>query len=135
MAGGAWKWFFFLRIRRPPGSTRTDTLFPYTTLFRSAGLRRPDPRIRHDLVRSDDAPMAPEQMDMLRGVSAAQIRAIELSGDRIATKLTAAQKMGASPSAASRLRPEAAGLRSEEHTSELQSLMRMSYAVLCLKKE
>src|SRR3546814_3009338 len=89
MAGGAWKWFFFLRIRRPPGSTRTDTLFPYTTLFRSAGLRRPDPRIRHDLVRSDDAPMAPEQMDMLRGVSAAQIRAIELAGDRIATKLTA----------------------------------------------
>src|SRR3546814_10706870 len=94
MAGGAWKWFFFLRIRRPPGSTRTDTLFPYTTLFRSAGLRRPDPRIRHDLVRSDDAPMAPEQMDMLRGVS-----------------------------------------RSEEHTSELQSLMRISYAVFCLKKK
>src|SRR3546814_16913587 len=54
--------------------------------------------------------MAPEQMDMLRGVSAAQIRAIELAGDRIATKLTAAQKMGARPSAASRFRPEAAGL-------------------------
>src|SRR3546814_15681813 len=54
--------------------------------------------------------MAPEQMDMLRGVSAAQLRAIELAGDRIATKLTAAQKVGARPSAASRFRPEAAGL-------------------------
>src|SRR3546814_18551131 len=73
-----------------------DPPFPYTTLFGS--------------VRSDDAPMAPEQMDRLRGVSAAQIRAIELAGDRIATKLTAAQKMGARPSAASRFRPEAAGL-------------------------
>src|SRR3546814_11727852 len=53
--------------------------------------------------------MAPEQMDMLRGVSAAQIRAIELAGDRIATKMTAAQKKGARPLAQSRFRPEAAG--------------------------
>src|SRR3546814_10596313 len=72
-------------IRRPPRSTRTDTLFPYTTLFRSElpteqGLRR----------------LAPEK-----------------DGQRI----------------------ESAMARSEEHTSELQSLMRISYAVFCLKKK
>src|SRR3546814_11843526 len=75
---------FFLMIRRPPRSTRTDTLFPYTTLFRSA-----------DIV---DFAAATRQ----------------LSGD--------AQGCGHNP-------------RSEEHTSELQSLMRISYAVFCLKKK
>src|SRR3546814_4767353 len=74
--------FFFLMIRRPPRSTRTDTLFPYTTLFRS-GCRRPSP------------PPVPQ----------AAARAQNRAG------------------------------RSEEHTSELQSLMRISYAVFCLKKK
>src|SRR3546814_12652019 len=77
--------FFFLMIRRPPRSTRTDTLFPYTTLFRSHGADlRPEPRA-HDL-----GPREP------------------LLGQPV---------------------------RSEEHTSELQSLMRISYAVFCLKKK
>src|SRR3546814_6788977 len=73
-------------IRRPPRSTRTDTLFPYTTLFRSAGRRSGRPGGRR--YGADD-------------------------------------------------RPGAAGrpARSEEHTSELQSLMRISYAVFCLKKK
>src|SRR3546814_4957214 len=74
--------FFFLMIRRPPRSTRTDTLFPYTTLFRSDG--------------------------RICGCSCAR-----------------------SPPRAKTL----AGFRSEEHTSELQSLMRISYAVFCLKKK
>src|SRR3546814_7136962 len=73
--------FFFLMIRRPPRSTRTDTLFPYTTLFRSraGGIL---------LSRRADRPF-----------------------------------------------PDRQHARSEEHTSELQSLMRISYAVFCLKKK
>src|SRR3546814_15742384 len=81
--------FFFLMIRRPPRSTRTDTLFPYTTLFRSAVSRRGDDggerRLRHPLRLSDQCHRLSDG-------------------------------------------------RSEEHTSELQSLMRISYAVFCLKK-
>src|SRR3546814_2673384 len=78
--------FFFLMIRRPPRSTRTDTLFPYTTLFRSAARARQASR---------------------RYVS-----------DVICSEISPIRKM-----------------RSEEHTSELQSLMRISYAVFCLKKK
>src|SRR3546814_2635868 len=84
--------FFFLMIRRPPRSTRTDTLFPYTTLFRSGWFR----------------PGA------ARGRTGREGAAARDSG----------------------IRPEARPCRrSEEHTSELQSLMRISYAVFCLKKQ
>src|SRR3546814_20476984 len=76
--------FFFLMIRRPPRSTRTDTLFPYTTLFRSS-------------TGSSCWPVAGSAFMTTRG------RLIDS--------------------------------RSEEHTSELQSLMRISYAVFCLKKK
>src|SRR3546814_4993984 len=69
-------------IRRPPRSTRTDTLFPYTTLFRSLGAQIDDP------------------------------------GDRLFVLVKEIHRR-----------------RSEEHTSELQSLMRISYAVFCLKKK
>src|SRR3546814_16497373 len=78
---------FFLMIRRPPRSTRTDTLFPYTTLFRSSVIvirQPPASRLNESGIRS----------------------------------------IGCSVSG-----------RSEEHTSELQSLMRISYAVFCLKKK
>src|SRR3546814_16088483 len=75
--------FFFLMIRRPPRSTRTDTLFPYTTLFRS---------VSQHIVVLDGL----DQLCACVGLSAT---------------------------------------RSEEHTSELQSLMRISYAVFCLKKK
>src|SRR3546814_14392035 len=83
--------FFFLMIRRPPRSTRTDTLVPYTTLFRSlAGVDLPgEARVHHR-----------------RGECGAAVALQAL--------------------------PEQ---RSEEHTSELQSLMRISYAVFCLKKK
>src|SRR3546814_5925877 len=95
--------FFFLRIRRPPRSTRTDTLFPYTTLFRSAG---------HALWLQQQVQGEGEQQE---------------GGGR------GQQQLGGSTHCSTRGVPAVA--RSEEHTSELQSLMRISYAVLCLKKK
>src|SRR3546814_17933995 len=81
--------FFFLMIRRPPRSTRTDTLFPYTTLFRSPGYYA-----------------------IIGIVTRRNCRGIATKPEK-------------------RCEPN----RSEEHTSELQSLMRISYAVFCLKKQ
>src|SRR3546814_3357456 len=83
-------------IRRPPRSTRTDTLFPYTTRFRSAPVQGPE--ARH------------------RGSAAGP--------GRRRPRRRPPERSGASPAR-----------RSEEHTSELQSLMRISYAVFCLKKK
>src|SRR3546814_10273486 len=107
-------------IRRPPRSTRTDTLFPYTTLFRSArmtlaaswGAIEPDftavtgdlrelPPVEPFEVLAARLPMTPTQRDAL------------LQANTLAARRR----------------------RSEEHTSELQSLMRISYAVFCLKKK
>src|SRR3546814_20226988 len=111
--------FFLLMIRRPPRSTRTDTLFPYTTLFRSP---------------------APEPMENLLALQRARIKfglaganAVSLAGDRLSVtpiELNATQ--------GKELKAGFEGARyerSEEHTSELQSLMRISYAVFCLKKK
>src|SRR3546814_4173604 len=94
-------------IRRPPRSTRTDTLFPYTTLFRSAGCTR-----RGEMKWS--SPAKP-RLAARRGGPSRERRPLPHRGR--------GQKIGA-----------AAQARSEEHTSELQSLMRISYAVFCLKK-
>src|SRR3546814_6594464 len=96
-------------IRRPPRSTRTDTLFPYTTLFRST--RRPRRPAR---LGPGDRGAASRDPDRTRQTR----RAAEDHGDR--------QRLSRSRHAAR---------RSEEHTSELQSLMRISYAVFCLKKK
>src|SRR3546814_4422029 len=90
-------------IRRPPRSTRTDTLFPYTTLFRSARYWR-RPRCRRGEGRGR-ASVAARYVRRLEAVGRAG------EGGRASTG------------------------RSEEHTSELQSLMRISYAVFCLKKK
>src|SRR3546814_6569193 len=87
---------FLLMIRRPPRSTRTDTLFPYTTLFRSRGVRD-----RSHFDRGVRVPARPPAHDL-----------------------------GPRPRHLPVL-----GSRSEEHTSELQSLMRISYAVFWLKKK
>src|SRR3546814_1410005 len=84
-------------IRRPPRSTRTDTLFPYTTLFRSA-LRGPDPAAEGER----DADVHRRELQALADTNLLVILV---------------------------------QYRSEEHTSELQSLMRISYAVFCLKKK
>src|SRR3546814_3493035 len=94
-------------IRRPPRSTRTDTLFPYTTRFRSAGLR------------------------LVVGVSAQQ---------KVAGFLAQRNSIGRSQApgpfrCASEGGAANVNARSEEHTSELPSLMRISYAVFCLKKK
>src|SRR3546814_9238221 len=98
--------FFFLMTRRPPRSTRTDTLFPYTTLFRSAGV---------GLAAGDDDPGA-------------------LIGHRLGDGAANASG-GAGDDGDFAGEVEEVAHRSEEHMSELQSLMRISYAVFCLKKK
>src|SRR3546814_2384733 len=107
-------------LRRPPRSTRTDTLVPYTTLFRSRdqALRRHRPAERGDRGPAQLARRpARGRPGAHQGLLAADA---DLRGD------------GASAGAGARpARPP----RSEEHTSELQSLMRISYAVFCLKKK
>src|SRR3546814_8434145 len=90
-------YFFFLMIRRPPRSTRTDTLFPYTTLFRSC-------------FELCDAAIE-EWTETVIGVSRSTLH-LDMH-----------------------LALPTVDLRSEEHTSELQSLMRISYAVFCLKNK
>src|SRR3546814_6921064 len=117
-------------IRRPPRSTRTDTLFPYTTLFRSDFLgRRPG---RHHIMSAN--PLWTEDQEAierlaLRLIERPDVRAaregarIELLNDPIAATLDGRALL------------DRALDRSEEHTSELQSLMRISYAVFCLKKK
>src|SRR3546814_8227563 len=97
--------FFFLMIRLPPRSTRTDTLFPYTTLFRSVHRWRDVSQLRSRSRRT-----------------ASSVNSAE-SGKVI------------SPCAGARRSDHNSWKRSEEHTSELQSLMRISYAVFCLKKK
>src|SRR3546814_12838101 len=111
---------FCLRIRRPPISTRTDTLFPYTTLFRSIDALRDigdgDARDRPQPDRGADR-RAAEQI-----VPQSQRQADPHRPHLGAEELPAQEEQ----------QPER---RSEEHTSELQSLMRISYAVFCLKKK
>src|SRR3546814_4435019 len=88
-------------IRRPPRSTRTDTLFPYTTLFRSKG----------------ETPLRAGEYEHPLVVELVRRRRAEQDEERVS------ERIGRAPH------------RSEEHTSELQSLMRISYAVFCLKKK
>src|SRR3546814_2011230 len=111
-------------IRRPPRSTRTDTLFPYTTLFRSIG-RNYDAgavavgRKIHvtELVAVRRAGAVVVDPDAVEHARYAQRGAVERALDAAAETLLVQAR------------------RSEEHTSELQSLMRISYAVFCLKKK
>src|SRR3546814_17003052 len=103
---------FFLMIRRPPRYTRTDTLFPYTTLFRS----QHQPQVAaHGAVRVQGLAGA-EVMRPRIGAAAVDPEHVDAVGHAEVER---------------RLREP----RSEEHTSELQSLMRISYAVFCLKKK
>src|SRR3546814_15151628 len=91
--------FVFLMIRRPPRSTRTDTLFPYTTLFRSIGGIGP--------LRAQGEDFVTLLLELLFWIEIEAGSVVEVARKH----------------------------RSEEHTSELQSLMRISYAVFCLKKK
>src|SRR3546814_6520328 len=97
---------FFLMIRRPPRSTRTDTLFPDTTLFRSIAEARGMGEQVADRDRARGGPA------FEAGIGVEEHLHVLEAGKEIADRL-----------------------RSEEHTSELQSLMRISYAVFCLKKK
>src|SRR3546814_7385298 len=120
-------------IRRPPRSTRTDTRFPYTTLFRSqADLRAyaGDPRRGRAGVAGPllPRPAAAAATDADRAGRAAGRRAGR--HHRVVRRAVAALVRHRS-----RIRPAVAAGRSEEHTSELQSLMRISYAVFCLNKK
>src|SRR3546814_1175814 len=105
-------------IRRPPRSTRTDTLFPYTTLFRSAA-RRPRPARNLNTLDNSRYPTANPEANSVDFHNAA--------GDRRHLRRRHLDPLD-------RLRGRHVD-RSEEHTSELQSLMRISYAVFCLKKK
>src|SRR3546814_8695631 len=102
--------FFFLMIRRPPRSTRTDTLFPYTTLFRSTvRALKMHGGVAKDALGNED------------------VEALKKGCANLARHIANIKKFGV---------PAVVAInRSEEHTSELQSLMRISYAVFCLKKK
>src|SRR3546814_9477384 len=146
-------------IRRPPSSTRTDTLFPYPTLFRS-GHHLAVPQIAQNLARrrlghaegdaaAGSAPVEPEHQPrpfpraaiMLRidaegAVIAAQQRRLPLQEDE--SRVPHQGAVAEDPDVPIAWQGIEIGLpvrRSEEHTSELQSLMRISYAVFCLKKK
>src|SRR3546814_1005701 len=108
-------------IRRPPRSTRTDTLFPYTTLFRSLGR----PGCAGTVIFRKGYSMK------LRVVIAAIAIALTAAACENSTLGGTKQTIGTLGGAAA---GGLFGARSEEHTSELQSLMRISYAVFCLKK-
>src|SRR3546814_5163648 len=113
---------FFLMIRRPPRSTRTDTLFPYTTLFRAVFAAV----LEHQLHRGGGRHRAafrerPAQREQIAA------RSLDVDIDRVEL-LDRRQRLGLA-------RGDERADRSEEHTSELQSLMRISYAVFCLKKK
>src|SRR3546814_1895877 len=113
-------------LRRPPRSTRTDTLFPYTTLFRSGvaanirivvgpaggavGTERPD---------VERLPVRPRCLIIIGAPPRIGGQFLDIAAAPIAFGLSQRRRRG----------------RSEEHTSELQSLMRISYAVFCLKKK
>src|SRR3546814_5540342 len=159
--------FFFLINRRPPRSTRTDTLFPYTTLFRSrwwtasvirsrarwtppstsarsasvrkpascisvaiSSMPRPSLRNKPGAARAPARPRSPVMSDRSRTLMPPDLR---MSCNR--------RSLPRSPSSSAvgpvgfRAVGGVGRLRSEEHTSELQSLMRISYAVFCLKKK
>src|SRR3546814_5020991 len=109
-------------IRRPPKSTRTAPLFPYTTLFRSGGRKR-------DHLAHQGARVAAED-DAVQEIGVLQELAV------VADQIPHRARRGEAAAAG---KPNMAGQsyprRSEEHTSELQSLMRISYAVFCLKKK
>src|SRR3546814_2622822 len=105
-------------IRRPPRSTRTDTLFPYTTLFRSP--RREVRGLVDGEGPSDVEAVEEALVDHVPGPVVALLAGLEHE-DQLPGELVGPVDQDAG--------------RSEEHTSELQSLMRISYAVFCLKKK
>src|SRR3546814_2296693 len=122
-------------LRRPPRSTRTDTLFPYTTLFRSVGGLGVEGGDGSQVVvnvpssgRIPDGATVERMADTPFNTSPALMFNLREADFTTSKRVAEAINGTLGPGAASPLD------RSEEHTSELQSLMRISYAVFCLKK-
>src|SRR3546814_2872517 len=105
-------------IRRPPRSTRTDTLFPYTTLFRSTSIKVQKCLAQNSSKRSS-SDSAPAALSKTPYALPDTKEAYSWAGNGIRIAIVSRYH----------------DVRSEEHTSELQSLMRISYAVFCLKKK
>src|SRR3546814_5587834 len=118
-------------IRRPPRSTRTDTLFPYTTLFRSF-----EPSTAPELQRTLESIGAElgYPAELMAQASSTDILALKRASDWKA-KAEKYDKLIAKRMEGVRAAKALPRMRSEEHTSKLQSLMRISYAVFCLKKK
>src|SRR3546814_8700812 len=104
-------------VRRPPRSTRTDTLFPSTTLFRSLRVQQRAVLLPVRVVHSQPPAQRVERIALPRVALPGHFQRAEHLGAVVDAAVVVAQA------------------RSEEHTSELQSLMRISYAVFCLKKK
>src|SRR3546814_4509768 len=115
-------------IRRPPRSTRTDPLFPYTTLFRSVlDGRRWSEGLHQAVEAKEGVPIKEENQTLATITLQNYFRMYDKLAGMTGTAVTEAAELAGTY-----------GLqvvRSEEHTSELQSLMRISYAVFCLKKK
>src|SRR3546814_5753495 len=123
---------FFVMIRRPPRSTRTDTLFPYTTLFRSDGMARRQKNmaavLQQRIHRNDEKTRQAayeQQQHISEPLRIDQRHRQYHQPHENAHRQHGQRSFQRYPS----------GQRSEEHTSELQSLMRISYADICLKKK
>src|SRR3546814_1672282 len=133
-------------IRRPPRSTRTDTLFPYPTLFRSvlAGVSRSSKTptsiyLANRGYKVANIPLVPESPPpailfnlshpLIVGLTTSPDRLVQVRRNRLLALKQAPETAYVDPEKVT------AELRSEEHTSELQSLMRISSAVFCLKKK
>src|SRR3546814_9794881 len=106
-------------IRRPPRSTRTDTLFPYTTLFRSEAIRNSLEKLNQELNKDGQGKLG----NLEKVAEEMEKTETELYNKQLTEEMVSRQK------------DIMTRLRSEEHTSELQSLMRITNAVFCLKKK
>src|SRR3546814_7506081 len=122
-------YFVFLMIRRPPRPTRTDTLFPYTTLFRSGRHARRTGQTEQRT--ATDAERHRAQFDTL----GKQIGFLERRGAQLVELIDVGSLEHITAHGGPACGVINTAQRSEEHTSELQSLMRISYAVFCLKKK
>src|SRR3546814_6012900 len=126
-------------IRRPPRSTRTDTLFPYTTLFRSAGeleVTSPEYGLARQIADRKDAIRQVNLVLFSERTLSEKIQALpdtEVAGVPVAHHIWDISRLHRQRSSRSHKEPLALD-RSEEHTSELPSIMRISYDVFCLKQ-